>query len=381
VCALSGAEPARLSSKQEAVLPAYREHWTRTLCSTAPANRSAAEQGVVLAYQAAGVAPPERIEWCQSPIGIESARKQTWHQFDPGPSVKTRIVDDVIREVGARVEDAVPVRVRVAAGTELDIERRFSSASSALANALSADAARVRWGAFWRTRFMIRRLGGNRLTHYVPFEQSRWLPHEGVSMLAKTAYLYNVCGFVSATTALSGLWQIAENAGGMVPHTRICWLSERPDTLALDPSGRLHSATGPAVRYPDRWSLHSWKGVAVPKWVIEHCHHIGRQTIDNERNPIIRRCMIDIMTPERYIATGAARRVAVDNTGILWRRNWHDWWDAWAAVEVVNGTPEPDGTRKRYFLQVPPEMRTPTEAVAWTYGMSARRYAALERRT
>ena len=34
----------------------------------------------------------------------------------------------------------------------------------------------------------------------------------------------------------------------------------------------------------------------------------------------------------------------------------------------------PDGTRKRYFLQVPANMRTAREAVAWTYGLPEARY-------
>ena len=87
------------------------------------------------------------------------------------------------------------------------------------------------------------------------------------------------------------------------------------------------------------------------------------------------------MAPELYIATGAVTRVGEDNAGCLWRKQWGDWWNAWAAVEVINGTPEPDGTRKHYFLQVPPDLRTPTEAVAWTYGMSPKRYASLNLRT
>ena len=82
--------------------------------------------------------------------------------------------------------------------------------------------------------------------------------------------------------------------------------------------------------------------------------------------------MIDILTPQRFIEQGGAYRVAQDETGILWRQRWR--WEAWAAVEVVNGTPEPDGTYKHYFLQVPPTVRTPREAVAWTYGLSERHY-------
>ena len=40
---------------------------------------------------------------------------------------------------------------------------------------------------------------------------------------------------------------------------------------------------------------------------------------------------------------------------------------------------EPDGTHKRYFLQVPPTVRTPREAVAWTYGLSERQYRPVMR--
>lgn len=38
-------------------------------------------------------------------------------------------------------------------------------------------------------------------------------------------------------------------------------------------------------------------------------------------------------------------------------------------VKVVNGTPEPDGSFKDYYLSVPPDMETAKEAVAWTYGL------------
>jgi hypothetical protein len=44
-------------------------------------------------------------------------------------------------------------------------------------------------------------------------------------------------------------------------------------------------------------------------------------------------------------------------------------------VEVINATPEPDGSRKRYWLRVPPYMRTAREAVAWTFGLSGKEYA------
>ena len=47
--------------------------------------------------------------------------------------------------------------------------------------------------------------------------------------------------------------------------------------------------------------------------------------------------------------------------------------EAWAAVDVTNGSPEPDGTYKHYFLQVPATVRTAREGVAWTYGLPEQR--------
>jgi hypothetical protein len=37
-------------------------------------------------------------------------------------------------------------------------------------------------------------------------------------------------------------------------------------------------------------------------------------------------------------------------------------------VEVVNATAEPDGSRRRYLLRVPPTTRTARAAVAWRFG-------------
>jgi hypothetical protein len=44
-------------------------------------------------------------------------------------------------------------------------------------------------------------------------------------------------------------------------------------------------------------------------------------------------------------------------------------------VEVVNSTPEPDGSRRHHFLRVPPGVLTCGRAVAWTFGMERGDYA------
>jgi hypothetical protein len=47
-------------------------------------------------------------------------------------------------------------------------------------------------------------------------------------------------------------------------------------------------------------------------------------------------------------------------------------------VEVINRSPEPDGSFRHYHLRVPPTCRTALEAVAWTFNMPPQEYAALD---
>jgi hypothetical protein len=201
-----------------------------------------------------------------------------------------------------------------------------------------------------------------------------------LSWLGTCDYFRDVLGLRTETEPLRGLMQVAANVSWLQPHEHTCWLAERPNLLCGDARDRLHHASGPALGYADGWSVWAWRGVEVPRWIVEQKEKITLAGIDAETDVQVRRCMIEIMTPQRYVALGGAVRIAEDETGILWRRNWLAS-DAWAAVEVVNATPEPDGTSRHFFLQVPANLQTPREAVAWTYGMRADAYAALVLRT
>ena len=57
------------------------------------------------------------------------------------------------------------------------------------------------------------------------------------------------------------------------------------------------------------------------------------------------------------------------------RRRTHDDGSVLAYVGVTNSTAEPDGTFKRYFLRVPPHLKTARAAVAWTFQKEESDYA------
>src|SRR5215475_9643883 len=235
-----------------------------------------------------------------------------------------------------------------------------------------------------RMRHLAQRLGGGpRLLPHSSFADVAVTPPE-LQSLAVYQFLHDVRLWQEPSQPLLGLWTIARHASWIVAHENICWLSEHPDLIRTDARGRLHSADGPAVRYPDGWCVYAWKGVEIPAGLIEQSQQISPASIAATFDPALRNCMIEIMTPERFVKRAALVPVSEDETGILWRKFWSFRGvtiGSWTAVEVQNGTPEADGSRKRYFLRVPSNVRSAREGVAWTYGLTAEQYAALEVRT
>ena len=186
-----------------------------------------------------------------------------------------------------------------------------------------------------------------------------------------------MCGLETQTEKLSGLIDQAKHAGWYLPHKHVCWISERHHILSRDERGRLHSLAGPAVSYPDGWSIYAVGGVRVPEYVIERPKEISVKKIDEEANVEIRRIMLEQYGIERFLRDGKADKLGSDDFGTLYRRSMGDD-EPLVMVHVVNTTPEPDGSHKDYFLRVPPQIgdgnHTPRSAVAWTFGMKEREY-------
>jgi hypothetical protein len=122
-----------------------------------------------------------------------------------------------------------------------------------------------------------------------------------------------------------------------------------------------------------------WHGVSVDREIIERPEHITIEAIDEEANAERRRVMVERFGPERLVREGGAELVPEDETGRLWRRQigpnvrWGRE-EPITMVEVINSTPEPDGSRKTYFLRVPPRTETARAGVAWTFGLTSEEY-------
>lgn len=366
-----------LTAEQTAALVRYRARWLAIRRSTEPADRDAAEEGVRLAYQAANLRPPLHMVWCDSPVALSDRASRA--SCADGPNVKSGVIDRLRQRTAARVRRRLPARLRAQIESAVNpADPLGDSATDAIAqgavqeNASLLECLRRSRPLSWSRFFSALAAPRN-------FRDSGAGPRE-LSWLGVYEFVRNVLGLKAETAPLLGLTQVAMNAGWLQPHEYTCWLAERPNLLRSDAQGRLHDARGPALRFPDGWSVYAWKGVEIPRRLVEEPEKITLAAIDTEANVQVRRCMIEIMTPARYVALGGAAKVAEDETGVLWRKTWLAY-DAWAAVEVINATPEADGTHKHFFLQVPANLRTAREAVAWTYGMRADAYDQLVMRT
>jgi hypothetical protein len=152
---------------------------------------------------------------------------------------------------------------------------------------------------------------------------------------------------------------------------------------------RLHRGDGAAIAWR-KTKVYAWKGCIVPKRFILAPETTRPDDIRAERDARAQRALIDL-----YACTHGHRRcmqdfggvvLQEDETGRLWRVNPAQPILAQRPgdidiVEVENGTPESDGSHKTYWLNVPPDMQTARQAVAWTYGMTADEYGGLVERT
>jgi len=164
---------------------------------------------------------------------------------------------------------------------------------------------------------------------------------------------------------------ISQSAGIWWPFDQLFIVSERPNILSVDERYRLHSSTGPALSYDDGFNIYAWHGINVDKRIIEQPETITVKEIQTEQNAEMRRILLEQFGFKRYVEQSNAKKLDYDKKyGTLWAVEVPND-ETIVMVEVTNSTPEPDGTYKKYMLQVPPTMLKVRDAVAWTFGIEA----------
>ncbi|MEU6414877.1 DUF6745 domain-containing protein [Microbispora sp. NPDC046933] len=338
--------------------------WERVAFAVDAGDHDEASAGVRLAYREAGLPEPEVIVRLASPAA--GAIAAVW-------LLGTEEVRAAMEEIGFGrlraldgIDPGVPVRYEV----------RTVPWESARAE-VSAAAGPAGWARLWEET-------GGRLWPRVDrlvTEIRRAIGDLGGDVL-RQATLDAVLGqhdapwlsaFEGPYEGLEGLKRVARHAGWWWPYERVAIVTDRPVELHLDDVGRLHRAEGPALAYADGFALHAWHGMPVPAGFGATMTALTPERIRAEENAELRRVMLEHFGLDRYLAESGARPRHSDETGVLWRIDLPGD-EPVVMVEVVNSTPEPDGTRRTYFLRVPPWVTRAREGVAWTFGVREEDY-------
>lgn len=88
-----------------------------------------------------------------------------------------------------------------------------------------------------------------------------------------------------------------------------------------------------------------------------------------ESNGEVRRAVAERMGYEWLLDSASAKKIATDEYGTLWRIITGVYEEDIVLVDLVNSTPEPDGSFKRYVLRVPPDQTVPRDAIGWSFGL------------
>ncbi|MEU3011979.1 DUF6745 domain-containing protein [Nocardia asteroides] len=328
------------------------DDWRAIAAATGPGDRARAEAGVRLAYTRAGLPEPERILWTDSPSAA-------------------------VRLLSSGIETGAPVRETIRSGPWAAERARLHTelgahGYSAHWRATGADLWEVTGSVVDRIRAgVLEAAGGDRAQE----RRIRVLLLDAVLGQHEAAWLsaYDT----APGSPLAGVAAVAREAGWWWPYERVAVLSERPLELHRDEAGRLDRGDGPALAYRDGFALHAWRGMPVPAEFPDSLRSLTPQRIRDEENAELRRVMLEHYGYDRYLTESGARPIHRDETGVLWRIELVGDEDV-VMVEVVNSTPEPDGTHRVYWLRVPPTTRTAREGVAWTFGLGADVYEPLQ---
>ena len=410
--------------------PAHRQlitdisdQWMAAVLCTAPVDRAAAAEAVRRLYDAHKLPQPSLIIWMDSPLGcvyaaavIDQFRDQLSEQFlsqlrhrlhdQLGGRLWARLAGQIRDQLGDRLGDQLRDPLRRQLEDQLgQLQHQFwgqlrGQIRGQLQGQLWDQLQGQLWDQFWD------QFGGQfRVQLRDQFsdqdEDEGWDEHLYSVFPWNDAYAlaFYRCALAiagrPADPGLGALSSVVAETGWLIPMRGVVIVGARPAVLHRDARGDLHSPVGMAVAYPDGWGLYVWHGRRVPGWVIvAPC----TEAITVEENAEVRRCAIESLGWDRFIAEAglvpvtagdsknlvAARVPDPGNPGqhlVLYDVPERLWGSRIRLLMCTNGTPERDGTRRRYGLAVPAHISDPVEAAAWTAGLRKDEYARMVRRT
>ena len=334
-----------LTPEHRAELGPWAQRWIANAMSTAPmteADREVCRRAVAGLYATAKLPPPKHIVFVPSPFVLAFAGGFSSAIWWLSRNKRDATEAATWAATGAATRAATEAATGAATGDDLSNWYLVGADMRRLAQAMGLDGFGLQCAAHaWRMW-----QGGNQWSGYNSYLS--FFRH-----VAKIDIDYST-------------WQhwedLSLHSGPRIMHPDFCMISDRPETLLVDDRNRPHCDTGPFCRWRDGTALYSVHGVRVPAWLIERPGDLTAAKIDAETNAEVRRIMLDRFGAARWLAESGAKVVdeaPADHpllglrTARLLRRDVQDD-EPILLVDLLNSTPEPDGSTKRYQIRVSP---------------------------
>jgi hypothetical protein len=339
----------KLSEEQLALIPLVRNEWIKIGLDTEPVDRAKVREILGRLYAIANKPVPKHIIHMDSPLQVSNV------------IANMRLDGDLVREQVSQEMRAELWGQVVCEGLRKQ-RQAFSQVSGSSIGSLVSDP------AFDQVYVQVADMVQEQIHEQAPGTIS-WEPLCDFGQFNVYLSMWDFFGRLGIydVSKLAPIFDMAKSCGWSVLFWDWAFISAKPEYIRRDEQGRLHCETGPAVHYPDGFSVFAIHGVRVPEKVVASPETITVQEIESKKNAEVRRVMIERYGLERYLMDSGAEEIHRDDFGILYRKALPED-ESLVMVKVVNSTPEPDGGFKDYFLRVPPTMKRARQAVAWTFG-------------
>ena len=371
-----------LTDEHRAQLPAWRDKWIANAMSTAPMTdeeREICRDAVRRLYEAANLPPPPRIVFVPSPFMLRFAggfASAIWYL--------RKSVDSSIAKTATYAATRDATDDATGDATRDATYDATGDATDAATHDATRDATRdATYAATWyrlalsSISAVAKELLGTHQQFGLQCAQGAYQMWQGGNQWSAwesfLSFFREIAKLPIDYSKYDAWQQLALHSGPRIVHSQFCMISDRPRTLLVDEQNRPHCADGPFCKWSDGSALYSYHGVRVPWTIIEQPHLISAKAVLAEPNAEIRRVMIERMGIDRFAQDAGLKAAQEDDCGKLYRLD-----DETTFVEVVNATPEADGSFRRYFLAAKPNARTAADAVADTFGVNEATYRALK---
>jgi hypothetical protein len=378
-----------LTEADLAFIGRIRDEWMSSALSTAPVDRAAAERAFSGLYTSHGLQPVP-VVWMDSPLGCFFAAAALRH---PGDQLEEQLGYQFRRQLAGQLRDQPEDQLRDQLAGQFRGQlgdqlwglrglRGRRKLRDQLGKQLRGQLGDQLGGQIWG------QLGGQlwgQLESQLQGQLGSSLrPWDEAYSIALCQCAIQIAG-LPAEPRLDALASAMRCAGWLIPLRGVMIAGTRPVVISREePPGRLHNAVGPALAWADGYALHAWHGTRVPAALIEEDWSAERALA--EPNGEIRRCAIEKLGWDRFEAhlTTVAQAPDPGNPGQvltlceLPARLADMYGEPARLLLCANGTPEADGTRRRYGLPVPARHTDPVEAAADLYGWTAEDYRQLQ---